>query len=142
MSNFFGALWKMIKDSISGGRVSFQGRTMRLYAPTMIAITLLVGIPQQFTVGEWVIIAILAIIITSAETMNTAIEFVCDEVAGGPLIDEDGVTHEERRRTRIKKAKDLGSFAVFVFNVLAVAVIIFFIICHLFNWPWWSHLFP
>lgn len=58
---------------------------------------------------EWALLVVAISLVWIAEALNTALEFLADEVS-------------EERRERIGKAKDVGAFAVLV-SALAAAII-------------------
>ena len=67
------------------------------------------GIFCGLTLHEWALIILAMSLVWMAEALNTAIEFLADEVS-------------EEKRERIGKAKDIGAFAVLVGAISAVLI--------------------
>ncbi len=63
----------------------------------------------KIALGEWALVLLACGLVWVAEALNTALEFLADEVS-------------RERRERIKRAKDVAAFAVLVAAVAAVGV--------------------
>jgi len=59
--------------------------------------------------GDWVLLIIAMALVWMAEAMNTAIEFLADEIS-------------EEHREKIGKAKDVAAFAVLISAIASVAI--------------------
>ena len=70
---------------------------------------LALGIAFQITFSEWVALSLAMALVWIAESINTAIEFLADEIT-------------LERRDLIGKAKDVGAFAVLVSAIFAVII--------------------
>lgn len=95
--NSFNGLRELLKESSS----------KRELALCVITITLFCFKPNVYTV----LMAVLSLILLSIESLNTAIEKICDHV--------NSDTHPE-----IKKIKDLGAAAVLI---IVIAIVLIFI---------------
>ncbi len=78
------------------------------------------GIIFRVSLQEWALLVFAITLVWMAEALNTAIEFLADEIS-------------EEKRDRIGKAKDIGAFGVLVgaISSLLIGGIVFF-----------PHLFP
>lgn len=76
-------------------------------AATVIVIAL--GVLLRVSLGEWAFLAIAIAMVWASEALNTAIEFLADEVS-------------LERRERIKHAKDIGAFAVLAASSCAALI--------------------
>ena len=70
---------------------------------------LVAGIACEISPGEWALVVVACALVWIAEGMNTALEFLADEVS-------------LERRERIKRAKDVAAFSVLVAAAAAVCV--------------------
>jgi diacylglycerol kinase len=67
------------------------------------------GVICRVSSREWALLVFAIALVWMAEALNTAIEFLADEVT-------------EEKRGRIRKAKDVGAFAVLVSAVAAIVI--------------------
>lgn len=67
------------------------------------------GVYWRISVGEWGLIVLACTLVWLTEALNTAIEFLADEIS-------------LERRDRIKWAKDVAAFAVLVAAMAAVGI--------------------
>jgi len=67
------------------------------------------GIFFQVSLHEWALLVVAIALVWIAEALNTALEFLADEVS-------------EEKRERIGKAKDIGAFAVLIGAISAVLI--------------------
>ena len=72
-------------------------------------LVLVAGVALGISKTEWALIALAIALVWMAEALNTAIEFLSDEIT-------------EERRERIKRAKDVAAFAVLVSAVAALTI--------------------
>jgi len=97
-------------------RCAFQGalalvRTQHnawIHAAATLAV-IAAGIFFRVTAHEWALLVFAIALVWMAEALNTAIEFLADEVT-------------EERRERIGRAKDVGAFGVLVGAMAAAAI--------------------
>lgn len=116
------------QDSLRGLGIACRNKTFRWLIFPSASIGVVSGALLNFKLVEWLVIAILLLIVAVAEIVNSAIEEVND------------VACNERHDERVKNSKDMSSGAVFLCTVVALGVFAFFVICHLLEWPWWAHL--
>ena len=95
-SNIAGAFW----CSIEGLKILFKEKAARREL-LLFPLSVLYIIVFQPAVLFMVLLLVLPLLIISIEAINTAIEYICDEIT----MDESN---------KIKKAKDLGSAAIFL----------------------------
>lgn len=67
------------------------------------------GVCWRISPGEWALVLLACALVWLAEALNTALEFLADEVS-------------RERREGIKRAKDVAAFAVLVAAVAAVGI--------------------
>lgn len=79
-----------------------------IHAAAAVAVVV-AGFVVHVTRGEWALLVVAITIVWMAEALNTAIEFLANEVS-------------TERRERIGKAKDVGAFAVLVSALGAVII--------------------
>jgi diacylglycerol kinase (ATP) len=79
-----------------------------IHAGATIAV-IIGGVICRVSKPEWTSLIFAIALVWMAESLNTAIEFLGDEVS-------------EERRVRIRKAKDVGAFGVLVGAIAAVAI--------------------
>tara|TARA_B100001027_G_C16210531_1_gene304916 strand:- start:140 stop:487 length:348 start_codon:yes stop_codon:yes gene_type:complete len=94
--NIVGAFW----CSIEGLKILFEEKAARREL-LLFPLSVLYIILFQPAVLFMVLLLVLPLLIISIEAINTAIEYICDEIT----MDESN---------KIKKAKDLGSAAIFL----------------------------
>lgn len=106
---------KGFKRFINSFKYSFQGlvtayrdeQSMWIHLLATIVVVV-AGFTFKISAIEWIFVIILVLLVLGSELINTAIEAIVD------LVSPD--YHE-----LAKKAKDLGSAAVFIFSMLAMA---------------------
>jgi len=81
------------------------------------------GIFYHVSLPEWALLLFAITLVWMAEALNTAIEFLADEVS-------------EEKRERIGKAKDIGAFAVLIGAISSVLIGGIVFIPHLFPTKW------
>ena len=79
-----------------------------------------VGITLGVSRGDWALLSVAIALVWIAEALNTAIEFLADEVT-------------EERRERIKKSKDVAAFGVLVAAVASAIIGLIVFLPHLLN---------
>ena len=94
--NIVGAFW----CSIEGLKILFEEKAARREL-LLFPLSVLYIILFQPAILFIVLLLVLPLLIISIEAINTAIEYICDEIT----MDESN---------KIKKAKDLGSAAIFL----------------------------
>lgn len=128
--NLFRHLKQNIDDSNNGFKIMFkESSTFHRIYPMMIVGGILLGVFFHFIALEYVILAIFFVIDVATETMNSAVEEVCDRVT----LEKDPF---------IKRSKDIASAAVYLTHLTYIVSAIFFVICHAIGFTWWTHLIP
>ena len=100
----------------------------RIY-PLMIVGGIALGLIFHFIALEYIILAAIFIFDVVTETMNSAVEEVCDRVT----LDED---------SRIKRSKDIASAAVYIAHLSYIFAALFFTISHAVGFTWWTKIIP
>ena len=75
------------------------------------------GFTVRLSSIEWALVSVAIALVWMAEALNTAIEFLADEIT-------------EERRERIKQAKDVAAFGVLVSALATVAIGLFVFLPH------------
>lgn len=128
--NIFMHLLRNIKDSNNGIAIMFkESSTIHRIYPIMIVAALALGIPLKFIALEWIILIILFLIDFITETMNSSVEEVADRIT----LEQD---------SKIKRAKDIASAAVYVSHLMYAVATILFAIFHATGFTWWTHIIP
>ena len=128
--NLFRHLKQNIDDSNNGIKIMFkESSTFHRIYPMMIIAGILLGIIFHFIALEYVILVAIFIFDVVTETMNSAVEEVCDRV-----------TREEDEY--IKRSKDIASAAVYVAHLSYIVTILFFTFSHVFGFTWWTAIIP
>ena len=104
--NILDAFW----CSIDGLKILFQEKAARRELLLLLFSILYIFFIRPDTV-IFVLLMILPILILSIEALNTAIEYTCDKIT-------------TKKSDKIKKAKDLGSAAIFLALVAYSVVVI------------------
>ncbi len=121
----FTQIFRNISDSGHGLSIMFkESGTVKRLIPIEFVGGLLIGLAGRFIPLEFVILAVILIILFTVETLNTAIEEVNDLVT--LEVDE-----------RVRRSKDMASGAVGVWHLVYVVCVFLFLFCHLAKFPWW-----
>ncbi len=128
--NFFRHLKQNIDDSNNGLKIMFkESSTFHRIYPLMIAATILFGLFFHFIAIEYIILIAIFIFDIITETMNSAVEEVCDRVT-------------RREDERIKRSKDIASAAVYITHLSYAFTLLFFLVSHIVNFEWWTKIIP
>lgn len=128
--NIFKHLKQNIDDSNNGLRIMFkESSTFQRIFPMMLIAGIVLGIVFHFIALEYIILVAILLFDVVTETMNTAVEEVCDRVT----LEED---------ERIKRSKDIASAAVYVAHLSYIVTILFFTFAHIFGFSWWTAIIP
>ena len=100
----------------------------RIY-PLMIVGGIALGLVFHFIALEYIILLAILVFDVATETMNSAVEEVCDRVT----LEKD---------ERIKRSKDIASAAVYIVHMSYVFAILFFTFSHIFGFVWWTKIIP
>ncbi len=73
------------------------------------ALAIVAGVTLKIQKIEWALVSLAIALVWMAEALNTAIEFLADEIT-------------EERRARIKQAKDVAAFGVLIGALVAAAI--------------------
>jgi diacylglycerol kinase len=95
----------------------------------MLVTAIILGIITKFNALEIVILVFLFLLDFITETMNSAVEEVADRIT-------------LERDSKIKRAKDIASAAVYITHLMVAFAILFFAISHAQGFIWWTHLIP
>ncbi|MBO4855123.1 diacylglycerol kinase [Candidatus Saccharibacteria bacterium] len=106
-----------------------ESSTVQRLIPVEIIAGILFGVLTGFIALEYVIMAFTILMLFAFETMNSAVEEV-----------NDLVTLEENER--VKRSKDIASGSVWLWHLVYIVEVIFFLICHLVHFTWWTHVIP
>lgn len=128
--NVFRNIIRNVSDSNNGLKIMFKesGTVQRLIPIEFIAGAIL-GVIFGFNALEFIILAVVLIVLFTVETINTAIEEV-----------NDLVTLEENER--VKRSKDIASASVWVWHLVFILCAIDFTVMHLMNFAWWTAIIP
>ena len=128
--NLFVNIWRNISDSNRGLAIMFrESSTVQRLIPVEIIAGILFGVFTGFIALEYIIMAFTILMLFAFETMNSAVEEV-----------NDLVTLEENER--VKRSKDIASGSVWLWHLVYIVEVIFFLICHLVHFAWWTHVIP
>jgi len=104
-----GARLRSFGHAVRGGAVLLKTQpNARIHLLATVGVVA-AGIGWKISPGEWVAVALACGLVWLAEALNTALEFLADEVS-------------RERREGIKRAKDVAAFAVLVAAVAAVGI--------------------
>ena len=106
-----------------------ESSTFQRIIPMMFIAGIILGIVFHFIVLEYIILIAILLFDVVTETMNTAVEEVCDRVT----LEEDW---------RIKRSKDIASAAVYIAHLSYIVTILFFTFAHFFGFSWWTVIIP
>ncbi len=128
--NVFRNIMRNVSDSNNGLKIMFKesGTVQRLIPIEFVAGAIL-GAIFGFNALEFIILAVILIVLFTVETINTAIEEV-----------NDLVTLEENEH--VKRSKDIASASVWVWHLVFIFCAIGFIVMHLMNFAWWKAIIP
>lgn len=128
--NIFKHLLRNINDSNNGLKIMFkESSTVHRIYPIMLVAAIILGIITKFNALEIVILVFLFLLDFITETMNSAVEEVADRIT-------------LERDSKIKRAKDIASAAVYITHLMVAFAILFFAISHAQGFIWWTHLIP
>ncbi len=128
--NIFKHLLRNINDSNNGLKIMFkESSTVHRIYPIMLVTAIILGIITKFNALEIVILVFLFLLDFITETMNSAVEEVADRIT-------------LERDSKIKRAKDIASAAVYITHLMVAFAILFFAISHAQGFIWWAHLIP
>jgi len=126
--NVFTQIFQNISDSNHGLAIMFrESGTVRRLIPIEFIGGILLGLLFGFIPLEYIILAVILVILFTVETLNTAIEEV-----------NDLVTLEENERVR--RSKDIASGSVEVWHLMYVLCVFTFLFCHMAGFAWWEHI--
>lgn len=129
-SNVFKNIIRNIADSNRGLMImAKESTTVQRLIPLEIAVAVVVGLLTKFIALEYVILAIVMVVLFTTETINSAIEEVNDLVT-------------DQVNEKVKRSKDLASASVWVWHLMYMGTFLFFLICHLANFAWWVEIIP
>jgi diacylglycerol kinase (ATP) len=106
-----------------------ESSTVQRLIPLEIIVGVIAGIITGFTALEYVILVVIMVILFTTETINSAIEEVNDLVT-------DEISE------KVKRSKDLASASVWIWHLMYMGAFVFFLVCHLVNFTWWTQLIP
>ena len=119
-----------IDDSNNGLKIMLtESSTFHRIYPLMIVGGIALGLIFHFIALEYIILVAIFIFDVVTETMNSAVEEVCDRVT----LDEDN---------RIKRSKDIASAAVYIAHLSYIFAALFFTISHAVGFTWWTKIIP
>jgi diacylglycerol kinase len=128
--NVFRQIWQDIGDSNNGLAIIFrESSTVHRLIPLEIGVGVLLGIIFGYIALEYVIMAVVEIILFTAETANSAVEEVNDLVT-------------EEYNERVKRSKDIASGSVWIWHLMYIFCVFFFLVCHIVGFAWWQALIP
>lgn len=123
-------IWRNICDSNRGLLIMFrESSTVQRLIPLEIAIGIVAGLLVGFIPLEFIILAVVGVIVFTTETTNSAIEEVNDLVT-------------EEYNERVKRSKDIASASVWIWHLMYIICFVFFLVCHLVHFTWWAHIVP
>lgn len=106
-------VFKSFPHAFRGINLVLQERNMRVHVIAVIAVTF-AGIVFKITTIEWLVILLCFALVMSLETVNTALEDVCNK-----LRDDLGLDYKATRN-----ARDIAAGAVLIAAIFAVIVAI------------------
>jgi diacylglycerol kinase len=106
-----------------------ESGTVQRLIPIEIVGGVALGIGFGFNALEFMILAVVLLVLFTVETINTAIEEV-----------NDLVTLEEN--PRVKRSKDIASGSVWVWHLAYIVCAVGFVVMHLMNFAWWKAIIP
>ena len=128
--NVFKQIWQNICDSNHGLAIMFrESGTVQRLIPLEIGVGVLLGIILGFIGLEYVIMAVVILVVFTTETANSAVEEVNDLVT-------------EEYNERVKRSKDMASASVWTWHLVYIFCVLFFLVCHLAQFAWWRFLIP
>ena len=128
--NIFKHLLRNINDSNNGLKIMFkESSTVHRIYPIMLVAAIILGVITKFNALEIVILVFLFLLDFITETMNSAVEEVADRIT-------------LERDSKIKRAKDIASAAVYITHLMVAFAILFFAISNAQGFTWWTHLIP
>ena len=129
-SNVFKNIIRNIADSNRGLLImAKESSTVQCLIPLEIIAALIAGLLTKFNAIEYVILAVILIVLFTTETINSAIEEVNDLVT-------------DQINEKVKRSKDLASASVWIWHLMYIGAFLFFLICHLVHFAWWTAIIP
>jgi len=123
-------IWRNICDSNHGLLIMLrESSTVQRLIPLEIAVGIVAGLLVGFIPLEFIILAVVAVVVFTTETANSAIEEVNDLVT-------------EEYSERVKRSKDMASASVWIWHLMYIICFVFFLVCHLVHFTWWTHIIP
>lgn len=114
-----------ISDSGHGFAIMFkESSTVKRLIPIEAIGGGLIGFAGRFIPLEFLILAVILVVLFTVETLNTSIEEVNDLVT--LEVDE-----------RVRRSKDMASAAVAMWHLMYVVCVFAFLFFHLAGFPWW-----
>ena len=119
-----------IDDSNNGLKIMLtESSTFHRIYPLMIVGGITLGLIFRFIALEYIILVAIFIFDVATETMNSAVEEVCDRVT----LEKD---------EKIKRSKDIASAAVYIAHLSYIFATLFFTISHVAGFVWWTKIIP
>lgn len=129
-NNVFRHIFQNVADSNNGLKIMFkESSTVRRLIPIEIIAGGILGVVFGFNALEFIILAVVLVVLFTVETINTAIEEV-----------NDLVTLEENER--VKRSKDMASASVWIWHLMFIVCAIGFIVMHILGFAWWQAIIP
>jgi len=128
--NIFQHLLQNIRDSHNGLKIMlFESSTFHRIYPMMIVGGVVLGVIFHFIALEYIILVGIFILDAITETMNSAVEEVCDRIT-------------QSRDQYIKRSKDIASAAVYIAHLCYIGAAVFFVFAHVAGFDWWTKIIP
>ena len=128
--NVFVNIWRNICDSNHGLAIMFrESSTVQRLIPIELIAGIALGLIFGFIPLEYIILAVVLVVLFTVETANSAVEEVNDLVT-------------DEYNERVKRSKDMASASVWVWHLVYIFCALFFLICHLAQFAWWTHIIP
>jgi len=94
-------------NAINGIKLIIGGeKNFRIHLVVLVAV-IAAGIFFRLTTGEWIAVILVSGLVLAAECINTAVEYLCDEVSAQESIN-------------IRKAKDTSAAGVLISAIISV----------------------
>lgn len=131
-------VWKRIVvnvvDSQNGVKeIVRKNRALRSLGPFTLVVLLAIVLITRLVSGEWfcllewLIVAVELFLVLVTETLNFAIEILCDRVT-------------DEYDAAIRRVKDVASAAVYFCWIPAILSTLFFAVCHFLHFEWYEGL--
>ncbi len=106
---------KSLTYAFNGLKETFKERNFKIQI-TISILVIIIGITVNYNFIEWILVILCIGIVLTAETINTAIEEICDR-----LRDDLGISYKGT-----EKARDISAGAVLI--LASTSMLIFFIV--------------